>query len=458
MLFDWIVITTTILGSLFLSRLFSEKQKKWLIPICVCYSYGLMASAGSIDGFAHFLFTTLNFVIVMVLCNGFPRDGWKRNPTWSAFLVFWFYMFAVVFTGYFPIEGACRYINEIVTSFCSGYFLALWMCKGEGNYKRVLIFVLLAAWFVIAYSVKHGGLNSELLDGAGRAALDVDTLVEGVRQNVNHTALELSCFFPFLLIMIFRPSRTTIDFFLRLLSACAMILMTVMLIRTGARNGALIFLPCSWYFLFSSKRKGRMVGRLVIGCIILLCIIIGISFAMRRADSLRAFDYSSNFGAYDTRGDAVTSGRVSMYLNNYEKMTTIEKIFGKGFTMSKDLWSFNKRTGLYERARRPGSGNAHSMYVTVFYRSGFVGLGLFLIFLIKAIRHGLQHGDRGRDGILFLGVWMMTGVGESWGMLGGHTAILAGIAMGLLTNNLVTNPELMCKRDYQLLAQRGWRR
>ena len=48
------------------------------------------------------------------------------------------------------------------------------------------------------------------------------------------------------------------------------------------------------------------------------------------------------------------------------------------------------------------------------------------IFLFNALSCGLKMGDRGRMGLLFLGTWLMTGIGESWGMGGGAIAIIGG--------------------------------
>lgn len=457
-MFDWIVIITTIIGSLLLSRVFNSKQKMWLVPFCIMYSMGLVTTAGSIGGFAHFMFTVWNFVVVMVLCNGFPSSDWKGNPVWKAFLFFGVYMFIIVFTGYFPIIGACRYINEFVTTFAAGYFLSCWMCKNPNALNRVQVFVLIAAWFAIIYAIRHGGLNPALLDASGRAALDSDSLEEGVTQNVNHTALTLSCLLPFLVTLMLKPAEKIGESFVKWAASAAFVIIVLMIIRTGSRNGALAFIPCIWYFFNASKKKGRLAVQIFLAVFIFAAIAVGLKLVMRNASSIRAFDFLGQSGAeiYETAGDALTSGRISMYKSNLDNMSVIEKLVGKGFMMSDNVWSFDRKTGLYVKNRKLTSGNAHSMYMTVFYRSGFIGVFLFVVFLVKAIRQGLRLGNRGRIGLVFLGVWLMTGVGEAWGMIGGHSAILAGIAMGLFTNNVVQNPELMTERDKRLAAARGW--
>ena len=113
-MFDWITLIVTCLGSMVVARLFTDRQKMWLIPFCLAYTFALKATVGSIGGFLHFLFTAFNFVITMFLCNGFQRIDTRNNPVWKAFMIFWWYMFVIVFTGYYPIQGANKYLQEFV--------------------------------------------------------------------------------------------------------------------------------------------------------------------------------------------------------------------------------------------------------------------------------------------------------------------------------------------------------
>lgn len=137
-MFDWIVLGSTFFGSLILSRVLTNRQRNWVVPICVAYTFGLVATVGSVGGFLHFIFTVWNFVIVMILTNGLKSVDGKDNPAWRAFLFFYGYMCLIVFTGYFPVEGIRDYLQSFLNTFASGYCLAIWMCGGEGRYGKVL--------------------------------------------------------------------------------------------------------------------------------------------------------------------------------------------------------------------------------------------------------------------------------------------------------------------------------
>ncbi len=85
--------------------------------------------------------------------------------------------------------------------------------------------------------------------------------------------------------------------------------------------------------------------------------------------------------------------------------------------------------------------NAHSIFMTIFYRTGIVGMMLFVIFVFVFFAQAKQMGFRGKIAKFFMLCFLLTGVGESWGMNGGATAILAGFAIGLLPRRPATNSE-----------------
>lgn len=457
-MFLWIVLIVTFLGSIMVAHMFGKRQKALILPVCAGYTFALVATVGSVGGFLHFIFTVWNYVMVMFLCNGFPRRDGLGNPVWKAFLVFYGYMFLVVFTGYFPLEGAREYLQIFLNTFAAGYFLAMWMCKNEGAYGKVLTGVLVAAWFTIIYVVRHGGLDASGLDANGRGALDVNLLAEGVRMNVNHSALAYSCFLPFLVSAMLLTVRKPSDSILRFLSGIAFILISIMIVRTGSRNGALALLPCLWFFFCATKRRHR-AGRILIGILVVGALLVGVARAMRNAESIRAFDFRAKSQlekGYETAGDAATSGRLELYLGVYNQMTFFEKIFGKGFTLNGSRWTHDRMTGTDVYRTKITMENLHSIWVSIFCRAGFLGVLLFIIFIVISFRRGFMLGDRGRLALLYFGVWLLTGTGEAWGVIGGQTAILAGIAMGLLTNQTVTNSELMIERDrLMMMCWRG---
>lgn len=129
----------------------------------------------------------------------------------------------------------------------------------------------------------------------------------------------------------------------------------------------------------------------------------------------------------------------------------MQKVFGAGFSLDKQDYAFDKKAGQYVKVVRPVAINYHSMLVTIFIRTGYIGSLLYLIFFIKLIRQALRCGDRGKMALLLLGCWLLPGLGESWPM-GGGLAILAGFGMGLVSNRPVTNSELQSGRDLAMLG------
>jgi len=126
-----------------------------------------------------------------------------------------------------------------------------------------------------------------------------------------------------------------------------------------------------------------------------------------------------------------------MYKRIIGEMTPMQKIFGRGLVSVTGKYYHEA----YGRSRSL-SGNDHSGYVSIFARSGFVGSFLFAIFVINFFLTARRCGDRGRLAIFLLMMWAVGCIGESWGMNGGRTAILAGMGIGLVTRRRIVNTEL----------------
>lgn len=203
--------------------------------------------------------------------------------------------------------------------------------------------------------------------------------------------------------------------------------------------------------------------RIALGVVAIGILSIAVSFNMKKADQIRVFNFSSTMyeSYYDTKMDAITSGRWGHYGQLISRMTPLQKAFGAGFSLDKQEWRLNKETGALVKVVRPVAINYHSMFVTIFIRTGYVGSLLYLVFLLKLVRQSLRCEDRGRMALLLLGCWLLPGLGESWPM-GGGLAILAGFAMGLVSNRPATNSELQSGRDLAMLGvcprpYGGWR-
>lgn len=454
-MFQVVIVVAMILGSLAIASLTRERQKEKTIPFSLGYRLAVVATIGTVAGFFHFAFTAFGFVIVMIGCNGFPRQDLKRNPAATAFLVFYLYMIVVACFGLYPVAGICDYMISLMT-YASGYFTASWACRTEGGLRKVLGAALVASFVIVGYALIHGGFAADVVHDGARGVLAVDLIdEEGGGGNPNYTALTLDCTLPFLLILLLMPARTAKENLYRMLSAATFIAISLLLVRTGSRNGCLSLLPCAWYFVYSTRHHSVRMRRIALGLVVLAIGTMGVFFTMRQATEIRAFHISTESRGFDSAMDALTTGRWGFYQACLDKMSPMEKIFGKGFSLDVQDYRFNRLTGVFEKVDRPRSQNYHSMYVTIFIRSGAVGSLLFLIFLIKVIAQAMKCGDRGRMAILLLGGWMLPGVGEAWG-IGQALAILAGFATGLVSLRPALNSELQCSRDLEQLRFRGY--
>lgn len=440
MIFQYTVLFCTFIGALVFAAVFKNRQRNFLMPFCIAYIFALQNTIGAIGGILHFLGTSFNFVIVMMLCNGFPRRDCQNNPSWNAWIVFYFYLTVIVFTGYFPGWGFCEYAQTFMNRFCAGFFLAMWIMRTEGSLKRVYVAVLVAALISIAYYAVHGGFDMAQIAETGRAGFEEDYDIDSPKANVNHIALGMSCFLPFLLDMFMRSGRTGGAKFFKIVSGAAFVFVALIIIRTGSRNGALALIPCAWYFVKGGRGTSKKIGQLCLGAVALIMLFVGIRLTMGGAE-IRAFDFSQKTDSYDSVLDSVSTGRIGFYQSLYDQMTPVERIIGKGFTMTDSLVRFDKLEKRFVKIDRPRSFNAHSMYVSIFVRSGVIGCLLFLVFVIVSFKQSKKLGERGKLGMLFMGVWLATGVGEAWGMIGGATALLAGIAIGFFSNQRAMNSE-----------------
>lgn len=462
-MFQAIVVFVTFIGSLMVAAILNDRQRMFFIPFFFAYRFAAMATFGAGSGLMHFLVMALGFIDIMVMCNGFPRRDLRNNPVVQPYLLFFVYMVCAGCFGYHVTIGLSDYFKELMIYGC-GYFMASWACRTEGAFRRLLLAMMIGAYFVIAYTAMHGGFSSSVIAEEGRGVINADLVEQGFsHENANSTALRLDCILPFLLILFLLPVRKERDKIIRMTSCIALVIFALLLIRTGSRGGTLALLPCAWYFLYSTRNASVRQRRIALGIVVGGILSIAVFFTMKGADQIRALNFSAGQYAryYDTTMDAITSGRWGHYERLISRMTPLQKAFGAGFSLDKQEYTLDKETGTFVKVVRPVAINYHSMLVTIFIRTGYVGSLLYLIFFIKLIRQALRCGERGKMAFLLLGCWLLPGLGESWPM-GGGLAILAGFAMGLVSNRPATNSELQNRRDLAILGvypppYSGWR-
>ena len=432
--FDLFVLCATLLGSLIFKKVLSPRARNYMVPLALSYYLLVIVVIGSVGtaGLAHFLFTSMNFVPVMIMCDGLNSEEWRGNGVWKAFLVFYVYMTLIGLTGFLPVSCTMFYLQSFLNTFASGYFVARWVCRTEGGLKKLLIPLSIVGCIAAFNYITNQNLLTGELDRHGR--MDVSGLVDDENEvNVNGTALRISVIVPFMLLA-FRFIRNLPIF--KYSALVCMIIFALLLVRTGSRNGALVLIPLGWYYLHSARRGGVQLKYMISLFVLGVVFAVGVLVTNKGVDTVRAFDFKgrSQTDYYSSVMDTMTTGRWSMYMHNLEQFSSLEIVFGKGGLNS-------HYTSRGERIVRFRGANAHSIFMTIFYRSGIIGTMLFIIFLLTFWSQAKRLGARGNMAKFLLLVWLLTGLGESWGMNGGATAILAGFAIGLLSRKPATNSE-----------------
>lgn len=384
------------------------------------------------------VYVLMNYSTFVIMLDGFDLDRKRNNPAWTAFLLFWIYMILSSFYGYYVFSALFYWTNILLTSFCCGYFTARWVLRNENGLHKLLFAMATVSCIAMFLYAQHGNFAAIEAGAVGRVGLDMETLGEDVKSNVNYTALCMLMFIPFLVVSVLRTVRTKSGTIVKWMSIVAFFLCGVTLVRTGARNGAVGLLPSLWYFLFSTTNRVKRRRRIGLFITITILFIPFVFVMMKGAESIRFLDIKgvdSNM-SYGTLGDDITTGRMTLWKSHIEYRSITQIVFGGGMleeALVDDV--------VGQRAGRITAGNAHSVFMTVLYNSGLVGLLLLANFLSVSVKRGLRMGDRGRLGLLFIGTWIFSGVAESWGMQGGGTALLGGFGIGLLSHKLAENSE-----------------
>ena len=199
---------------------------------------------------------------------------------------------------------------------------------------------------------------------------------------------------------------------IKILGVVNVLILSLLMIRTGARNACLGLLPIAWYFIFS-KSGGRRAKRVALFAVLAILLGTLITLTTSSLGHLRIFSYEKGADL-----NQISSGRIDWYINYYKSANTYERWFGSGghFDITE--------TG------QVVLGNYHSVYAQIFRQSGYVGVAAFLLFTFVLVLRCFRIGPMGRLALMLFGVWALTGVGESQPILrGGNTKVLLGLAI-----------------------------
>lgn len=403
-----------------------NKVVPWAFALMICN----ICCSTFYSGGVHGILGLLNYILFAILCDGLGMGYKNYNPAWRAMVVFWTYMIFSSTWGRYVLDGYSYWVLCFVSSFCVGYFVSFWFLRTPGGLHKVSFQIVILSILVVFIYVRHGALTAE--DVSTRLEFDVDLLAEGVRFNQNAVAMYMILLMSFVVVSYMRTTISRKDMAVKLIALGVMVPLTLLLLRSGSRGGALCLVPIALYSLSSTGNTLKNVKRIAWLLAGTALIIILVMRTFKDQDKIRAFSLSGDDNVnYYTQGDQITSGRLSMWQRNIESMEPWQIVIGRG------LSSCNEETG------RVTAGNAHSIYMTVFYNSGIIGLFLMFVSICLFLREAHRSGDRGRLAKMFVFIWLIHGIGESWGMVGGGMAILAGIGFGLVSRCRITNYEFI---------------
>ena len=427
------IVLFLFLGCTFLwHQLVPRKWRDFVMPWAFAGIIGNICCSTFYGGGMHAMLGLLNYAFYIICVDGFAFSQRNQNPCWKLFVTLWCYMIFSTIYGKYTIDGIFYWVNTFLTSFCCGYFVALWVLRTEDGLKKLLFPLVVVSCITVFLYYRHGGIT-QLEVGANRGVFNEDTMEEDITFNQNAAAIYMMILLSFLTVAIVKVVRSRSERIVKLVAMGAAVMTFLIMVRQGSRGGAICLLPIMLYFMFPSTFKRNAMKRNAIIALLAVASLFGVKYVMKGADVVRAFaikgDTTGTY-SYDTAFDQITTGRYSMWKVNLKSMTDAQIFFGGGLKSKSTL------------DQRVSAGNAHCMYMTVLYNSGIIGVFLLLCCLWKFFIEARKMGDRGRLALLFIGMWALHGVGESWGMTGGGTAILAGLGIGLLSRCEIWNSEL----------------
>lgn len=395
-----------------------KKMRDILVPWCFAGQLIHSCFTPFLGGMAHFLFLCLYFIEMAILLDGFNVNYFKRNPAFTAFMVFWGYLTLTSLWCDDAYLGVTWHLGALFELVLAGYFTGIWVLRTPDGLRRLLTPISIIGIFAAFFYFKYG-FTAEL-DAGGRGIIDKSMLDEGMGTNVNQIGLSLAPIAASIMVMLLEKMPFGRKYkVVRVFSIITFVVIAYLLIRTGSRNACLVFLPCA-YFAFKALRfTGRKAKTLFLLGIIGMALFLGARIFMRSESGIiRAFTFMESGGKFDLQ--YASSGRwyeFEMYLSG---MSGIDWLIGQGPEIIKD-----PQTGSY-------IGGCLSVYVTLLRFVGVFGLFLLLIYFIVMVRSAKRGGLYGQVALLFFMAWAVTGIAEGAGLRRGYALrLLQGVSLAL---------------------------
>ena len=396
----------------------TKKMRDILVPWCFAGQLVHSCFTPFLGGIAHFLFLCLYFIEMAILLDGFNINYFKKNPAFTAFMVFWGYLTLTSMWCGNVYLGVTWYFGCLFELVLVGYFTGMWVLRTPDGLRRLLTPIAIVGVFSAYFYFKYG-FTAEL-DASGRGMLDRSMLDEDMGTNVNQIGMSLAPIAASIMVMILLRMPFAIKFkVVKTFSIVTFLVISYLLIRTGSRNACLVFLPCVYFAYKAMRFTGRKAKTLFMLGMIGIVLFLGARIFMRSESGIvRAFTLMESGGKFDLQ--YASSGRwyeFEMYLS---QMSGIDWLIGAGPEIIKDY-----TTGSHV-------GGCLSVYVTLLRFVGVLGLTLLAIYFVVMFRSAKRSGLYGQVALLFFMTWAVTGIAEGQGIRRGQAVrLLQGVSLAL---------------------------
>jgi hypothetical protein len=400
MSFIWLYskVIAILIISIALTNFVPQKLRLRLFPACfagLLISQILSAALPESNLIGYGLMGLIYLFTAFLLNLETPRQQ-KLNITEKFFFVFYAYLtLAVIYAPYISY-GLYDKILGFILYFFTGIMVGKF-CVMHDQFKHLSRWVAFGAVLVILLYNRNIVHDVDVEIGERLQVED--------KLNANLAGLYFVTLLPYAMLTTFSFKETWLT---KVIGGVAFVGCSILLFFTGSRNsfiGAVAAVIC--VILFVNKNK-------VLSIISVVCGVSLIGFLLSKvlilSDS-RILDYS----------DTTASGRVDVWVTWLGNRTFLQKVFGAGTFYD---FSFFK----------PMVANMHSMYVQIIYEAGYVGMALFLVYLVVHIRSALRKGMIGGISLVLLASCLFSGFGESYPYRSQSLMTLTwGLSMGLLS-------------------------
>ena len=396
----------------------TKKMRDMFVPWCFAGQLIHSCFTPFLVGMAHFLFLCLYFIEMAILLDGFNMNYFKKNPAFTAFMVFWGYLTLTSLWCDNAYMGVTWYLGALLELVLVGYFTGIWVLRTPDGLRRLLTPIAIVGVFSAFFYFKYGFAAE--LDASGRGVLDRSMLDEDMGTNVNQIGLSLAPIAASLLVIVLLRMPFAVKYkIVKFFSIATFLVISFLLIRTGSRNASLVFLPCAYFAYKALRFTGRKAKTLFVLGIIGIALFLGARIFMRSEfGTVRAFQFMDSGSRFDIY--AASSGRWFEFENYLSFMSGIDWIVGTGPEIIKDPMTGSR------------VGGCLSVYVTLLRFVGVLGVTLLAIYFIVMFRSVKKSGLYGQVALLFFMAWVLTGIAEGQGIRRGQSIrLLQGVSLAL---------------------------